>query len=133
MNASVTKPRANTSLWSRFAEWVYVGRQPQDMTLEWSCCGTPKLDPGEAYLGRVDSSELSINACAHCGMLWLGIRSLATTVTRTEPFSRTDAEAFLGATPGIERRALMRAWLQRRTRPDGSRAADLRGDRASVP
>lgn len=110
-----------------------MGRRPQDMTLEWSCCGTPMLDPDEAYLGRVDSFELSIDSCAHCGMLWLGIRSLATTVMRTEPFSRTDAAAFLGAKPGIERRALMRAWLERRTQPDGSRAVDLRGDRASVP
>lgn len=74
------------------------------------------LDPIEAYLGRVESSELSISSCAHCGMLWLGVRSVATTVMRTEPLSGTDAEAFLAAAPGNERRAIMRAWLQRRLR-----------------
>ncbi|MDM0074824.1 hypothetical protein QTH90_10560 [Variovorax sp. J2P1-59] len=99
------------SLWSRFSGWVYAGRQPQDMTLEWSCCGTPTLDPDEAYLGRVESSELSIDSCAHCGMLWLSVRSVATTVTRTTPLSPADAEAFLAAAPGFDRREIMRAWL----------------------
>ena len=113
--------QAGTSLWSRFAGWARAARQPQDMTLEWSCCGTPMLDPAEAYLGRVESFELSISACAHCGALWLGLRSVATTVTRSEPLSRTDAEAFLAAAPGLERRAVMQEWLQRRLQPAGSR------------
>ena len=71
------------------------------------------LDPGEAYLGRVESFELSIRSCAHCGALWLDARSVATTVLRSEPLSGRDAEAFLAAAPGNERRAVMRAWLRR--------------------
>lgn len=102
-----------TNLWSRFSEWVCAARQPQDMSLEWTCYGTPMIEPSEAYLGRVESFELSISACAHCGMLWLGVRSVATTVMRTEPLPGTDAEAFLAASPGVERRAMMREWLQR--------------------
>ena len=73
------------------------------------------LDPAEACLGRIEQFELTINACAHCGMLWLGTRSAATGAMRTEPLSRADAEAFLAASPGIERRALMRAWLRQRS------------------
>jgi hypothetical protein len=115
--------QARTSLWSRFAGWAYAARQPQDMTLEWTCCGTPMLDPVEAYLGRVDSFELSISACAHCGALWLGMRSVATTVIRSEPLSKTDAEAFLAAAPGIERRAMMQAWLRRHLQPAPSSLA----------
>lgn len=95
--AAYRSSETRTSLWSRFSEWVYAARQPQDMTLEWTCCGTPMLEAGEAYLGRVDSFELAISACAHCGMLWLGFRSVATTVTRSEPLSHADAEAFLAA------------------------------------
>jgi len=113
-----------TSLWPRFAGWVRAARQPQDMTLEWSCCGTPMLDSGEAYLGRIERFELSISSCAHCGMLWLGVRSVATTVMRTEPLARADAEAFLAATPGIERRTLMHAWLRQHLRQAGTRAAE---------
>lgn len=74
------------------------------------------LDPSEAYLGRVESSDLTISSCAHCGMLCLVIRSVARTVMRTEPLSARDAEAFLSAAPGIERRVIMRAWLRRHLR-----------------
>lgn len=108
------------SLWSRFAAWVDACGRPQDMTLHWTCCGTPMRHPAEAYLGRVESSELTISSCTHCGALWLGLCSVATTVMRSEPLSRTDAEAFLAASSGNERRAMMHAWLERHAR---SRAA----------
>jgi hypothetical protein len=111
--------RAETSLWSRFAGWAYAARRPQDMTLEWTCCGTPLLDPAEAYLGRVESFELSISSCAHCGALWLDVCSVATTVTRTEPLTQTEAEAFLAAAPGTERLAMMQAWLRRHLQQAG--------------
>jgi len=105
--------QARKSLWSRFAGWANAARQPQDMTLEWTCCGTPGRDPIEAYLGRVDAYELTIHSCVHCGALWLQVQSVATTVTRSEPLAGVDAEAFLAATPGTERRTMMRTWLQR--------------------
>jgi len=113
--------QARTSLWSRFAGWANVARQPQDMTLEWTCCGTPGRDPTEAYLGRVDAYELTIHACVHCGALWLQVQSVATTLTRSEPLSRVDAEAFLDAAAGTERRTIMRSWLQRHLQPAGVR------------
>lgn len=91
---SLRRSDARSSLWSRFAEWVYAALPPRDMSLEWTCCGTPMLDPAEAYLGRVESFELSISSCAHCGMLWLGIRSLVTTVTRTDPLPPDRCRSF---------------------------------------
>ena len=123
---SLLEPRssevqAQTSLWSRFARWAHGACLLQDMTLEWTCCGTPSLD-SEVHLGRVESFELSISACAHCGALWLDVCSVATTVVRTAPLSRTDAEAILAAAPGPERRALMQSWLRRHLQQAGSRA-----------
>ncbi|RQO41165.1 hypothetical protein DBV14_28770 [Variovorax sp. KBW07] len=112
MNRTLFHPAA--MLWSRFGEWVRALRQPQDMSLEWSCCGTPMSDAAEAYLGRIDSHELSVHTCTHCGTFWLGSCSLATHVMRFEPLALAEAEAFLAATPGIERRTMMRAWLERR-------------------
>ena len=115
--------QARTSLWSRFAGWANAARQPQDMTLEWTCCGTPARARTEAYLGRVDSYELTIHSCVHCGTLWLQVQSVATTVARSEPLSRADAEAFLAAAPGTERRTMMHAWLQRQLQLAASRLA----------
>jgi hypothetical protein len=115
--------QARTSLWSRFAGWANAARRPQDMSLEWTCCGTPGRDPTEAYLGRVDAYKFAIHSCVHCGALWLQVQSVATTVARSEPLSGADAEAFLAAAPGIERRKMMRAWLQRHLQPTGSRAS----------
>lgn len=121
MNRTLFHPAA--TLWSRFGEWVRALRQPQDMSLEWSCCGTPMSDAAEAYLGRIDSHELSVHTCTHCGTFWLGSCSLATHVMRFEPLALAEAEAFLAATPGIERRTMMRAWLERRMHRTHQRTA----------
>lgn len=101
-----------SGLWSRFAEWGRAVRQvPDQMAPEWTCCGTPLRDSVEGYLGRIESYEISINACAHCGAFWLGGYSLATSMMRFMPLAQADAEAFLAAAPGGERRAIMRTWL----------------------
>lgn len=101
-----------TSLGSRFAEWGRAVRPlPGRIALEWTCCDTPVRDPVEGYLGRIESHELSISVCAHCGAFWLGGYSLATSMMHFEPLAQADAQAFLVAAPGGERRAIMRTWL----------------------
>jgi hypothetical protein len=103
------------NLLSQFAAWAKKTQPAIDMTSEWSCCGTPHLAPVETELGRIESSDLWMSTCGHCGARWLNVVSLANDTSRWQPITRNDVHALLAATPGPERDALLKTWLRERS------------------
>lgn len=79
------------------------------MTSEWTCCGTPCLDPTDMDLGHLDSLKVSMHSCTHCSMRWLNV--VSTTTLHWVPVSPTDAETLLNAPLDAERRLILRRWI----------------------
>jgi hypothetical protein len=80
-------------------EWAGRFGYRQDMSLEWSCCGTPMLDPMVEEMGRPDSFSLTMYRCSHCGARWLGAGSLAP-MTRQWQFAGPHEDCEGSALPG---------------------------------
>lgn len=102
------------NLLSQLAAWATKTQPSIDMTNEWSCCGTPRLDPVETELGRIESSELWMASCGHCGARWLNVISLTDYTSHWQPIARNDVHALLASTPGPERDALLKTWMRER-------------------
>jgi hypothetical protein len=60
----------NATLWYRAAAWARQARARPDMTLWWSCCGTPSLG-AQTSIGRHGARDVLVASCAHCGAEWL--------------------------------------------------------------
>jgi hypothetical protein len=43
------------------------------MSLHWSCCGTPMLDPAQESLESQDGAEVLLASCGHCGARWMSV------------------------------------------------------------
>ena len=57
-------------LWYRAATWAKEAQARPDMTLFWSCCGTPSLGH-TMELGRHGTNHMQLASCSHCGADWL--------------------------------------------------------------
>ncbi len=95
------------SCWSRLIAWARALQADPDMTIEWSCCGTPMLGSVKAVMGRHETSLLAISSCSHCGARWLRSFSTGGPETRWQPIDRLHAEALLDTLPGPARDALL--------------------------
>ncbi|SFQ52229.1 hypothetical protein SAMN05216567_11865 [Variovorax sp. OK605] len=62
----------NATLWYRAAAWARQARARPDMTLWWSCCGTPSLG-AQTSIGRHGARDVLVASCAHCGAEWLSL------------------------------------------------------------
>ena len=103
----------NATLWYRAAAWVRQARARPDMTLHWSCCGTPALGE-QAVLGRHGARDVRVASCSHCGMEWMRV-SQAHGASDWQPLKRDAAPAAPALRPA--RRADERgAWRSRKQR-----------------
>jgi hypothetical protein len=107
------------SAWSRWIAWAKSLEQTQDMSFEWTCCGTPMLDRAQVDLGRVAKYDLVLHACAHCGMRWMHVSSNAADVkpTRWVPVAQQHLGMLLVARPGIEQTSALQAWVDKHVVP----------------
>jgi hypothetical protein len=107
-DASTASMRMNTNnaLWRRAAAWAGQVRARPDMTLLWTCCGTPTLGT-QALLGHAGRHELRLASCSHCGAQWLYLMQANDWL----PLTRDDAAA-LRATHGTARAALLARWAE---------------------
>ena len=106
----------NATLWYRAAAWVRQARARPDMTLLWSCCGTPALGE-QAVLGRHGARDVRVASCSHCGMEWMRVPK-AHGASDWQPLKR-DAAPAAPAAPELRpsRRADERgAWRSRKQR-----------------
>lgn len=62
----------NATLWYRAAAWARQAGARPDMTLLWSCCGTPSLGE-QTLLGRHGARDVRVATCGHCGAEWLSL------------------------------------------------------------
>lgn len=100
------------------ASWVRQARARPDMTLHWSCCGTPALDK-QAMLGHAKAGSVLVASCSHCGARWVSI-SRAKDTTDWRPLNVDDAVAIRMA-DDITRTALLNAWTRMDERTDWRR------------
>ncbi len=84
-------------LWSGLLEWARHLRQHRDMTMDWSCCGTPMLDSFAMDLGRPDAFPLVMYTCSHCGARWLGASAVAPLTSGWRFVPEREARALLHA------------------------------------
>lgn len=97
----------NATLWYRAAAWARQARARPDMTLYWSCCGTPALGE-QTLLGHHGTGNVLVASCSHCGARWMSI-SRAEAPTDWRPLNTRDAIAIRKA-GDITRTALLTAW-----------------------
>jgi len=107
------------SLLTLWDAWTTALARPRDMTLDWTCCGTPMLDRKQVGLGRAAGYDLVLHACAHCGMRWMNVSSNAADVKppRWVPVSHRHLGTLLAARPGIEQATALRVWVDKHVRP----------------
>ena len=81
----------NATLWYRAAAWVRQTQARPDMTLFWSCCGTPTLGD-QTLIGRHGGRDALVASCSHCGAQWLSL-SQAENPSDWQPLKRSEATA----------------------------------------
>lgn len=104
----------NATLWYRAAAWVRQVQARPDMTLLWSCCGTPSLGE-QTLVGHHGARDVRVASCAHCGAEWLSL-SQAEAPSDWQPLRHGNATATRTAcrpTRFIEERG---AWRRRKLR-----------------
>lgn len=104
----------NATLWYRAAAWVRQNRARPDMTLFWSCCGTPALGE-QTLVKRHGGRAVLVASCAHCGADWLS-RSQAENPGDWQPLKRTDATAARPACQPARAIDERSAWRKRKQR-----------------
>jgi hypothetical protein len=74
-----------------------------------SCCSRPELGDLVDF-GHARSFDFMYTTCRSCGVHWLNVFSVATGITGYERVSDGDARALLSATPGSDRKELLKRW-----------------------
>lgn len=104
----------NATLWHRAAVWARQARARPDMTLLWSCCGTPALGE-QSLLGRHGGRDVRVAACSHCGAEWLSL-SHAEDPSDWQPLQRSAAVAARLACKPVRFIDERNAWRRRKQR-----------------
>jgi len=103
----------NATLWYRAAaSWVRQTRARPDMTLFWSCCGTPALGE-QTHVGRHGGRDVLVASCAHCGAEWLSL-SQAESPADWQPLKRSEAIAARPACKAARAIDERNAWRKRK-------------------
>lgn len=75
-----------------------------------NCCDRPELTNLVDW-GHARSFDLTHGTCKGCGAQWLNVFCVATAITGYEPVSDRDVQAVRSATPGPDRKNLLKAWV----------------------
>lgn len=107
----------NATLWYRAAAWAREARARPDMTLLWSCCGTPALG-AQTLVGRHGGRDVLVASCSHCGAEWLSM-SQAAQPGDWQPLQRRTAAAARPACKPARAIDERNAWRRRKQRDLG--------------
>jgi hypothetical protein len=104
----------NATLWYRAAAWARQVHARPDMSLWWSCCGTPSLG-AQTLVARHGARDLLVASCAHCGSEWLSLSS-AEAPEDWQPLRHGNAAAARATCGPLRSAEEQRAWRRRKMR-----------------